>query len=53
MINMSLEAVEVDMLLNLINLKIDKINSKEIDEHQLELRKQYEDLRDHIMWYLS
>jgi len=53
MINMSLDAVEIDMLLNLINRKLDKVNSKEIDENQLELKKQYEDLRDHIMWYLS
>lgn len=49
MVGITLEENEIDTILKLINRKIEKINKKEIDENQIQTKKEYEDLKNHIL----
>ena len=38
MVTLTLEENEIDIILNLVNRKIEKINDKEIDENQIQTK---------------
>ena len=38
MVTITLEENEIDTILNLVNRKIEKINDKEIDENQIQIK---------------
>ena len=42
MVTLTLEENEIDIILNLVNRKIEKINDKEIDENQIQTKKEFE-----------
>ena len=41
MVTLTLEENEIDIILNLVNRKIEKINDKEIDENQIQTKKEF------------
>lgn len=53
MVTLTLEENEIDIILNLVNRKIEKINDKEIDENQIQIKKEFEDLKNHILVQIS
>ena len=53
MVTLTLEENEIDIILNLVNRKIEKINDKEIDENQIQTKKELEDLKNHILVQIS
>lgn len=53
MVTLTLEENEIDTIINLVNRKIEKINDKEIDENQIQTKKEFEDLKNHILTQIS
>ena len=53
MVTLTLEENEIDIILNLVNRKIEKINDKEIDKNKNKKKKEFEDLKNHILVQIS
>lgn len=51
--NLSLEEWEIDKILEVFERKLEKINKKEIDENQIQMKKEFEEVINHIKFQVE